>query len=299
MWPIFSHQRNKYKLVRGDFFRWVTGAFLFIASIWLFTTACTPKTLVNSDDDPGVSYNLYGGNLKKVFYQSDLFYVNVFYEPEAKPFVGDTGKGINYWQLLENNLRAVFKQRTRQINVFVPYTYAQMNPIGKQDIIGWRQEDILKLADKLPTKDDDKTSELKVLFVKGFYMNPKGQIKRDIIGINMTGRMLVVIFKDVVNAVDAEPGSHVKEFVEQATIIHESGHALGLVNQFIKSITDHHDYENPGHCSDPNCVMYHLNSGEKDLKEFVKKVLKTKDENNEYDYTMFGPACLQDIRDYR
>ena len=44
---------------------------------------------------------------------------------------------------------------------------------------------------------------------------------------------------------------------EKATLVHEVGHLLALVNITYRSPRDHHDEENQGHSTNVNSVMYH------------------------------------------
>jgi len=45
--------------------------------------------------------------------------------------------------------------------------------------------------------------------------------------------------------------------VERSVLVHEFGHVLGLVDLIFASPRSHHDEQNPGHCTNESCVMYH------------------------------------------
>jgi hypothetical protein len=82
-------------------------------------------------------------------------------------------------------------------------------------------------------------------------------------------------------------------FIEQATLVHEFGHAMGLVNNGVPLTSSHQDTQKGHHCINTNCVMYWQNEGVSDLKEFVQSYMTTGS------LVMFGPECLKDASSYR
>jgi len=84
----------------------------------------------------------------------------------------------------------------------------------------------------------------------------------------------------------------VPRYVEQSTLIHEMGHALGLVNTGLPMKTAHEDPINKHHCNDDKCVMYWTNEGSSDMVNFVKNVITSGS------VIMFDAQCLRDSREY-
>ncbi len=101
----------------------------------------------------------------------------------------------------------------------------------------------------------------------------------------------MVMFKEVVAGSSA--AALVRKFVEQSTIVHEMGHAFGLVNNGVPMTTSHQDSAHGAHCTNQDCVMYYLNEGAGDLKTFVQNYLISGQT------VMYGSECLNDTRSYK
>ena len=93
------------------------------------------------------------------------------------------------------------------------------------------------------------------------------------------------MFKDVIKATG---GNFVQRYVEQSTLVHEMGHALGFVNNGIPMASPHQDTEHGAHTTNSNCVMYYLNEGASDMASFVGRFITGGDIN------MWGPEVLSD-----
>ena len=74
-----------------------------------------------------------------------------------------------------------------------------------------------------------------------------------ILGINLDGTPTIAIFKPVIES--ASNSRTEKALIEQSTIVHEIGHAIGLVNKGVRATTAHHDTANGAHCTNEGCVM--------------------------------------------
>ena len=84
-------------------------------------------------------------------------------------------------------------------------------------------------------------------------MNSDG-IQPGTIGVSLTGTTVIAIFKDVIESSGVRSDGIVPKFIEQSTIVHELGHALGLVNNGVSISSDHHDADNGAHCINDICV---------------------------------------------
>ena len=78
------------------------------------------------------------------------------------------------------------------------------------------------------------------------------------------------------------------EEVEAATLSHEAGHLLGLVNIGSPSVNDHQDPEADSHCNIPGCLM----RAELQFGSGMAKMLTAKNGNT----AGFGVECLRDLR---
>jgi hypothetical protein len=92
------------------------------------------------------------------------------------------------------------------------------------------------------------TASLYVLFVNGSYTGGE-----NILGVALNSSF-IVIFKDRLGA--AATALVFEPEIERAVLIHEMGHALGLVNLTYKSKMAHEDAGHQGHSSNSGSVMY-------------------------------------------
>ena len=98
---------------------------------------------------------------------------------------------------------------------------------------------------------------------------------------------VIALFKPVIDS--AAVLDDTRAFVEQTTLVHEFGHGVGLVNNGIPNLADHHDAEHGAHCADDRCVMYWAVEGPADVAQFVQQVVTTGD------VTLWGSDCLDDV----
>lgn len=267
-----------------------------ISTLFVGCSPNNPETPVHFYEEvtPAISDFSY---LKPVLKQAEQIKVNVYYEPNAQPSVSDLAPNFKAWDLLDKNLNILMSQRKRSIRIQVPKRLSQMKrmkPISKQV---WSNKDLLSLSDKINYDiNRAQKGEFFIVFVQGYFKDNSGQTKKTVAGVNLTGTTIVVIFKDVIKKIQSAPSANTRSVIEQATIVHELGHAFGLVNSGVPAVTDHHDSLNGAHCKNPNCIMYKkYNEGKSGLAEYAEKI---KNKYLDPDYSMFGAACLHDIEMY-
>lgn len=133
----------------------------------------------------------------------------------------------------------------------------------------------------------DGRAVLHVMFLNGGARTPDGD--------HAAGRMIydhgvVFVFKDSFrHAYDVRSGERVDAAcaVERAVVLHELGHALGLVNRGVPMRSDREADDHAGHSTDPRSVMYptlHLGSDGRLLAPLP---------------TGFSPADMADLTAYR
>lgn len=110
---------------------------------------------------------------------------------------------------------------------------------------------------------------------------PAGRYERgNAAGVTISGPVLgpVVVFLDVLRDVDVRtpfagvplPNPQVAvEVLERATLLHEAGHAVGLVNNGLPMVKDREDPENEGHTTNRASVMYYAVETENGLRELL------------------------------
>jgi hypothetical protein len=107
-----------------------------------------------------------------------------------------------------------------------------------------------------------------------------------VLGVSLGDTGVIAVFKPVVRGASALPT--LQRFVEQTTLIHEFGHAVGLVANGLSVTSAHHDAAHGAHCTNQDCVMYYLNEGASDALAFVQRRIQGGSS------VVFGPECLQD-----
>ncbi len=116
----------------------------------------------------------------------------------------------------------------------------------------WSVDDLKAAEDKnRDQRPGGNTMVLYVLYVDGEFEENSG-----VIGIHY-GSTSVAIFKERIRSgsFTGPLGLSVAE-AEQAVLVHEFGHAIGLVNRGIPMVEDHEDDEHPGHSDNSDSVMY-------------------------------------------
>ncbi len=108
------------------------------------------------------------------------------------------------------------------------------------------------------------------------------------LGVSIGGTGVIAMFKPVVETLGVLP--LVRHFGEQTTLIHEFGHALGLVDNGLPLSSEHLDPEHRAHCEHSDCVMYWANEGVADLADFVSRYVASGDS------VVFGPDCRADVQ---
>lgn len=235
------------------------------------------------------------------------FYVEVAYEvgptpaptgsssAGAEPYVGQTATGYPYWSILEDNLKSATAQKTPQPTITVPKSLAEMRAIPNQNKLTWTPTEIYGFAEANRLhRSTPSTGSFFILFLTGYLdddSNP-GSPNTNVIGVSLSGSTVIAIFKPVVRSSGNNAGL-VPKYVEQSTMVHEIGHALGLVNNGIPMTTSHQDSSHGAHCNNPNCVMYWENEGVANLRNFIQQIISGGST------TIYGSECLNDINAYQ
>lgn len=218
------------------------------------------------------------------YFSAQTLKVNVYYEPGAAPYTGD-GPLLKYWSLLELNLKALFEGRSSPPSISVPKELSQMQELPHQNKDLWSTDEVMELSKKTALSSHPTHFHL-------FFLRGRAKEGENIIGFHISGTQTIAIFKEVIQGMGNDALNVVAKYVEQATIIHEMGHALGLVNNGLPMVTKHQDKDHGAHCSNPDCVMYYSNEGAQDLLSFIQRFPTSGS------FVMFDSQCLQDTRSY-
>lgn len=212
--------------------------------------------------------------------------LEVDYAPGAEPYAGTTAKGFTTWKLFADNAQKLFEGRGKQI--VAPTTLGEMQ--AEQGVTGadFTSQQILDIArqhrDTASTAD---TAAYYAIWLDGYLRDEQG-VRKDVLGVSLGSTRVIAMFKPVIRDAGATPG--IEQFVEQTTLVHEFGHAIGLVNNGVAMAAPHQDAAHGAHCQNDRCVMYWANEGAADLIPFVVRFTKTGDT------VLFGDECLADVR---
>ena len=223
---------------------------------------------------------------KPAFYFSEANQItlNVYYEKEAAPFTGDSSIIGKVWDIAFLNFEEIFSFKSIKTQINVPRELSDMKEIPALGRETWAVEDIIDLAtEQKVVSVKNKEAFFSVFFVKGFFKK-SGEIRNSVAGVNLSGTSVILIFKDVINSMP--PG--LKIFSEQATAVHEVGHALGFVNNGVPAVGSHFDGRHGAHSNEDECIMFHLNEAVKNLIAFAIRL------NTLGDATIWGPGVLMD-----
>ncbi len=212
--------------------------------------------------------------------------VEVDHGPGAPPRTGSYGGVGDIWSLTQANLDALFAG----LPVDVPHDLGDMEalPALPEGADGrFTTEELLAVADRhRNTRTGDGTESIYLVFVDGIFRDSEGNDAPQVLGVSLGNTGVVAIFTPVVDG--AARLEATRAFVEQTTVIHEVGHAVGLVNNGLPMVEPHEDPQNPRHDVSSDCVMYWANEGAADLVAFVNQVVV------EDSVVLFDDACIAD-----
>lgn len=228
-------------------------------------------------------------NLNSLLKTATKVSIDVIYEAGAQPYIGNNFRNKPYWSVLENNIKAIYQARGMDVEVVVPLEISDMTLIDVQNKDSWTVSQIDALAKahkKIETTNTQ--ASIQAVFVQGYFNSGEG-INQNVVGINITGTTVIAIFKDVIKNMNSNNEGPAAKFMEQSTLVHEFGHAIGLVNNGINQVQSHQDSEHGAHCDNPDCVMYWQNEGASQMYDYIVKYLASGSE------VMYDAKCMEDV----
>lgn len=216
--------------------------------------------------------------------------IEVAYEPDAVPFTNSFALSYYPWELTEENIEALFAGRQDTMDVLIPASLSAMTPIPDQERDSYTLYQIKDLAKKYRTGSNTRTDgNIFIVYLDGYYFDGDSVVPQ-VLGLNIVGTTITAIFKPVVTSTSQL--ITVRAFVEQTTIIHELGHALGLVNNGVTLTSAHHDEPHGAHCTNEDCVMFYQNEGASAMLSFAQQM------NSSGSRVVFGAECISDTEQY-
>jgi hypothetical protein len=212
--------------------------------------------------------------------------LEVDYQPGAEPYTGGVATVSDVWQITRDNVTRAFMKHPKKLTI--PSTLAQMESLADVSGSAFTVTQILAIADKhRGTPSAGAVTSYYVLFLVGKFDDGSGP-SDNVLGVSLGTTGVIAMFKPVIKSTDGLVGG-VGKYVEQSTLVHEFGHAIGLVNNGITPTSAHHDAAHGAHCSNDRCVMYWANEGASAATDFVKQTLVTGST------IIFAADCLADL----
>lgn len=212
--------------------------------------------------------------------------LEVDHEPDAAPYVGTDGLlSSDPWGIFDVNVRALYEGS--DIGVTFPNKLNQMDTLPDLDEAGFTVARILELSrEHRDTPSVDGTAIVHVLWLDGRFETADG-IQNGVIGVSIGSTGIIAMFKPVIRSLGNN--DRTRSYGEQATLVHEFGHAVGLVNRALTMSVDHQDVEHGQHCTNPDCIMYWAIEGASGLGNFLGRNLLSEPE------VLFDGDCLDDV----
>jgi hypothetical protein len=185
------------------------------------------------------------------------------------------------WELLETNMTALFEGSPRDLVLPGEGELGALEDVPEGDL---DVEELVDLADRnRDVPDTDDTAVFHIMFVDRYHES-EGVRQDDVLGVSIHNTRVIAMFAPVYKTLA------LSRYVEQSTLIHEIGHAAGLVDNGVAMVEPHRDPTHGAHCNEEQCVMYWLNEGASDLREYIADYVTNGD------VILFDEACLADAR---
>lgn len=219
-----------------------------------------------------------------VYDSTEEIVVEVGYTEGAEPYFNPLYELANPWDILARNIEVLFPGRRYR----TPKSLKDTHFLGKGQET-FSKEEIRALADQLPGG----ARALHVVMVNGV-----SKEKATLNGYNLKeDRGVIALFKGAYVLYYLSPEGNI--FQEQSALLHEFGHAVGLVNDGIPMVSAHNSptdtvfnqvFNQPEiHDRNPACIMYPNGGSSKFVDWDAKKVRLDQ-------IVLFDDACIADVQ---
>lgn len=211
--------------------------------------------------------------------------IEVDYGPNATPYTGVVPAIGDVWTVFRANATRLFQGTGKEL--VVPSTLAQMERIAVASR-DFTVADLLALSRQnldAPTTAD--TAVFHVLVLDGWFRDATGR-RTDLLGGHLDGTGVIVLFRPVVDSTRSAGRPYIPMVVEQTTLVHEFGHAVGMVGNGVAAVASSLDPDHRHHCMSAGCVMNAWYEGAPAAVSFVERYAMTRDP------VLFGAECLAD-----
>lgn len=209
--------------------------------------------------------------------------LEVDYAPGAEPYTGSVVGFGDVWDVFATNAEALFAGGEKTLEI--PRTLAQMELLPEVAGETFDYDAIAAIAEEhRGTASGDGTASFYAVWLPGYYDDGE-MVRMDVLGVSFGDTGILAMFKPVISGVGLL-GS--EKLVEQVTLVHEFGHAAGLVNNGLAMQAPHQDEAHGRHCANTDCVMYYTVESTQDVVGFVTASLTSSTA------VLWGDECLAD-----
>lgn len=223
---------------------------------------------------------LYSDAIKRVVIEID-------YATGAEPYTGNIVLFGDIWGVFTTNAERLFLGSGKELTI--PTELSEMEELTDVKGTEFTGKAILEVAaaHRAMLSAGD-TATFYFLWLPGYYHDGE-TVRKDVLGVSLGSTGVLAMFKPVIASTGIGPGSSIEKHVEQATLVHEFGHAIGLVKNGIELASPHHDEPHGAHCSNQDCVMYYAIEGTSGAVEFAGKLAMGQSA------VLFADDCLADV----
>jgi hypothetical protein len=159
--------------------------------------------------------------------------------------------------------------------LIVPWQLNEMEQLSAPEADTITLDGIRALASAHRQMTDTETRKTFYVLYLAARLEKDGTVRDDLLGLTLKSEGIIALFMPNLNAASAddEGKPEFPVWMQQSTLAHEFGHAVGLVNGGVPLTTDHHDADRGAHCTNPDCIMYYASEGAADLRAFLNRVV--------------------------
>ena len=254
------------------------------------STPSNNQTTANNQTSPSNNHMMGNNTSMRIIDREGLFGMGVEsvtleidYQAGAEPYTsfGLLGTSGSPFRLTRANLEELFSMTSPTLDI--PTELSEMEEVT--DISGQDFDVDTLLAIASRWRDGYSTSTDRtfyIVFLDGYFADETGR-RSSVLGVSIGNTGVIAMFKPVIDSTSSP------EYVEQTTLVHEFGHAAGLVNNGVAMVNDHQDEEHGKHCDNDNCVMYWANEGAANIGAFVSRYVLNPET------VIFDQNCIEDV----
>ncbi|QQR91307.1 MAG: hypothetical protein IPJ88_06150 [Myxococcales bacterium] len=252
---------------------------------WSILSLCLPSCSSDKTNNSGIT----NWNAEELYSeQTQRIVIEVDYQTGAEPYTTGGAFSGDPWDLFELNLKALFNYTTSEL--VVPKTLSDMEELTDITDDKFTLEEIAAIAQKhQDTPNTDSQRVIYIVFLDGYSEDDQGN-QEEILGLSIRNTNIVAVFKPIIKTRSAL----YPELAEQINVIHEVGHAVGLVNSGISMSEDHLDtqqYSGKSHCDNRDCIMYFEFEMNDNVDDRLGEILQRNSQ------VLFGDECLIDTEE--